>query len=194
MANVLIAYNNMPGVVLSDFFENCSDNLKQKCVEMNHEYTSLTPPALVNDTIRPMVINHDICYIAAHGNPDGIVNENDDYFLSVNTINYDFRDKILYSVSCHTGQSLKENMLRMGVKLFVGYNDNLIVGESEDIFVECANSGIGSILAGHEFGIAREHMISNYNEAIENASFFDGLYLLNNREHLVFEGDMNAKI
>lgn len=194
MASILIAYNNMPGVILCDFFENCSDSLKQKCIDANHQYTSLTPPNLVNDMIRPMVVNYDICYIAAHGNQEGVINDNEDYFLSVNTINYDFRNKILYSVSCYTGQKLKENMIRMGVKLFVGYNDNLIIGETEDIFVECVNSGIKSILDGDEFGIAKENMINTYNLAIENAPFFDGLYLLNNREHLVFEGDMNATI
>lgn len=194
MANILIAYNNMPGVKLCDFFENCSDNLKQKCIETQHQYSSLTPPSLVNDTIRPLVVNHDVCYIAAHGDSDGIVNENEDYFLSVNTINYDFREKIVYSVSCRTGQNLKENMIRMGVKLFVGYNDDLIIGSAEDVFVKCVNSGINSILDGNEFGKAKEHMIGIYNDAIDNATFFDGLYLLNNREHLVFEGDMEAKI
>lgn len=194
MANILIAYNNMPGVGLYDFFENCSDNLKQKCIETHHKYSSLTPPSLVNDLIRPMVVTHDVCYIAAHGDSDGIVNENEDYFVSVNTINYDFQEKIVYSVSCKAGQNLKENMIRMGVKLFVGYNDDLIIGTSEDIFVKCANSGINSILDGNEFGIAKEHMINTYNDAIDNATFIDGLYLLNNREHLVFEGDMNAKI
>lgn len=184
----------MPGVKLCDFFENCSDNLKQKCIETQHQYSSLTPPSLVNDTIRPLVVNHDVCYIAAHGDSDGIVNENEDYFLSVNTINYDFREKIVYSVSCRTGQNLKENMIRMGVKLFVGYNDDLIIGSAEDVFVKCVNSGINSILDGNEFGKAKEHMIGIYNDAIDNATFFDGLYLLNNREHLVFEGDMEAKI
>lgn len=194
MANILIAYNNMPGVVLCDFFENCSDNIKQKCIDTNHHYTSLTPPDLVNDIIRPMVVNHDVCYIAAHGDTEGIINENDDYFLSVNTTNYDFRNRILYSISCYTGQNLKDNMIRMGVKLFVGYDASLIIGESEDIFVECVNSGIESILDGNEFGIAKEHMINTYNQAIDKASFFDGLHLLNNREHLVFEGDLKATI
>lgn len=184
----------MPGVGLFEFFESCSDNLKQKCIETHHQYSSLTPPSLVNDFIRPLVVTHDVCYIAAHGDTYGIVNERDDYFLSVDTINYDFRDKIVYSVSCHTGQRLKENMIRMGAKLFVGYNENLIVGESEENFVECVNSGIDSILDGNKFGVAKEHMINAYDEAIENATFFDGLYLLNNREHLVFEGDMEAKI
>lgn len=194
MANILIAYNNMPGVVLFEFFESCSDDLKQKCIEAHHQYSSLTPPSLLNDMIRPLVVTHDVCYVAAHGDSDGIVNEKEDYFLSVNTINYDFRDKIVYSISCRAGQNLKENMIRMGVKLFVGYNDDLIIGTSEDIFVKCVNSGIDSILDGNEFGIAKEHMISTYNAAIDNATFFDGLYLLNNREHLVFEGDMEAKI
>ena len=135
-----------------------------------------------------------MCYIAAHGDAEGIINENNEYFLSVNTTNYDFRNKILYSVSCHTGQNLKENMIRMGVKLYVGYNDSLIIGEFEDIFIECINSGIESILDGNEFGIAKEHMISTYNKAIDSASFFDGLHLLHNREHLVFEGDMKSTI
>ena len=194
MANILIACNNVPGVILYDFFENCSDSLKQKCIDTNHQYTSLTPPNLVNDMIRQMVPNHDICYIATHGDTNGVINDNGDYFLSINTINYDFRNKILYSISCFTGQNLKDNMIRMGVRLFVGYDDNLIIGENENIFVECVNSGIKSILDGNEFGIAKEHMINTYNLAIDNACFFDGLYLLNNREHLIFEGDLKAKI
>ena len=194
MANVLIAYDNMPGVELHDFFECCSDDIRQICVDTKHHYTPLTPPFLIDEEILALIISHDICYIAAHGDTDGIVNDKNDYIISTNTPNYNFKGKILYTVCCSTGQNLKDNLLQVGVRLFVGYDDNLIIGEHKDVFVDCVNSGIESILDGNKFAIAKEQMLSEYDYAISRATLMDKLLLLHNREHLVFEGDMNATI
>lgn len=194
MADVLIAYNNMPGEVLHDFFEDCSDLIRQKCVDDNHHHTLLYPPKLDNYNIKSLIPEHDIIYIAAHGDPDGIINENNDYILSTHTDNYDCRDKIIYTVVCLTGQNLKGHLIQIGVKLFVGYDNNLKIRPSNEDFIRCANSGMIKILSGSKFHIAKEYMLKEYDNAIKNATYPDNTILLDNMEHLIFEGDLDSSI
>ena len=94
MGKVLIAYNNDSGTVLHDFLESCADEAKQICADNGIDFSSACPPDLDEQNVVSVMPDHHLCFIAAHGDVDGIYNEDDEAIVSTRTTNYNF--KVLY--------------------------------------------------------------------------------------------------
>ena len=86
----MIAYNNDSRTVLHDFLESCADEAKQICADNGIDYSSVCPLDLNEQSVVGVMPDHHLCFIAAHGDVDGIYNENDEAIVSIRTTNYIF--------------------------------------------------------------------------------------------------------
>ncbi len=194
MAKVIIAYDDDTSNVSRRFMESCADTAKQYCVGNNHFYTLMAPPNLNNANVVSILCSHHVCMIAAHGAAHGVYNEIGNDIVSTKTDNYGFMSKCFYSVSCYCAKELKPELQRLGLKIFIGYDDIFYVGQDEDVFVECAMEGLKCLLQGDSVCVSKRKMLCKYNDIINATPFPDNTYLLQNREHLVFEGHCNMTI
>ena len=191
MSKVLIAYNNDSGTVLHDFFESCADEAKQICADNGVEFTSVCPPALNEQNVVGAMSSHQLCFLAGHGDADGIYNENDEAVVSTHTTNYNFNGKAFYSVACSCAQNLYPHLKALGLQLFVGYRDTVRVKGDLEPFVVCAMAGLRNFLAGDNAKTAKEKMLSTYDEQISalDEDSWEAKFMVYNKETLVFEGE-----
>lgn len=147
MGKVLIAYNNDSETVLHDFFESCADEAKQICADNGINYSSVCPPDLNEQSVVGVMPDHHLCFIAAHGDVDGIYNEDAKAVVSIRTTNYNFKDKGLYSVACRCAQNLHPHLKALGLRFFVGYNDTFNIRGEHEPFINSAMAGLKSLLS-----------------------------------------------
>lgn len=194
MGKVLIAYNNDSETVLHDFFESCADEAKQICADNGINYSSVCPPDLNEQSVVGVMPDHHLCFIAAHGDVDGIYNEDAKAVVSIRTTNYNFKDKGLYSVACRCAQNLHPHLKALGLRFFVGYNDTFNIRGEHEPFINSAMAGLKSLLSEDNVDIAKEKMLTAYDEQIVALDATDpmaAIELVHNREALFFEGDNN---
>lgn len=194
MGKVLIAYNNDSETVLHDFFESCADEAKQICADNGINYSSVCPPDLNEQSVVGVMPDHHLCFIAAHGDVDGIYNEDAKAVVSIRTTNYNFKDKGLYSVACRCAQNLHPHLKALGLRFFVGYNDTFNIRGEHEPFINSAMAGLKSLLSEDNVDIAKEKMLTAYDEQIVALDATDpmaAIELVHNREALIFEGDNN---
>ena len=192
MGKVLIAYNNDSGTVLHDFLESCADEAKQICADNGIDYSSVCPPDLNEQSVVGAMPDHHLCFIAAHGDVDGIYNEDDEVIVSTRTTNYNFKGKGLYGVACLCAQNLHPHLKVLGLRFFVGYNDTFNVRGEREPFVISAMAGLKSFLYGENADVAKEKMLTTYDEQIVALDVTDpmaAIELVHNKEALVFDGD-----
>ena len=192
MGKVLIAYNNDSGAVLHDFLESCADEAKQICADNGIDYSSVCPPDLNEQSVVGVMPNHHLCFIAAHGDADGIYNEDNKAIVSTRTTNYNFKGKGLYSVACSCAQNLHPQLKTLGLQFFVGYNDTFNVRGERDPFVNSVMAGLKSFLSGENVEVAKEKMLATYDEQIALLDARDpmaAIELVHNKEALVFDGE-----
>ena len=192
MGKVLIAYNNDSGTVLHDFLESCADEAKQICADNGIDFSSACPPDLNEQSVVGVMPDHHLCFIAAHGDVDGIYNEDDEAIVSTRTTNYNFKGKGLYSVACLCAQDLHPHLKALGLRFFVGYNDTFNVRGEREPFVISAMAGLKSFLSGENADVAKEKMLTTYDEQIVALDVTDpmaAIELVHNKEALVFDGD-----
>lgn len=188
MENVLIAFNDDPSFGLHSFFESCADDARQTCIDHRHSYSWVYPPHFTEDYITAPMVNHTICFIAADGTTDGIYNVDGIDVLTTRTTNYNLSGKILYTVSCYCAIDLLPELKRIGLSTFVGYDDELLVKESESSFQESAMEGLKVLLSGENKTMAKQKMLDKYVESINKATSIEiKAMLAHNREHLCFE-------
>lgn len=192
MGNVLIAYNNDSGTVLHNFLESCADEAKQICVDNGIDYTAVCPPNLNEKSAVGVMLDHHLCFIAAHGDADGIYNQDDEAIVSTHTTNYNFKGKGLYSVACLCAQNLHSHLKTLGLRFFVGYNDTFNVRGEHAPFINSAMAGLKSLLSGESADVAKEKMLTTYDEQIVALDATDpmaAIELVHNKEALVFDGE-----
>ena len=209
MPKIIIAYNNSYNTDLHNYFQLCADNIRQSCAENKHHYTSITPPELTEDRIMENIQTHHFCFIAMHGDADGVYNENNEDVISTRTTNYAFKEKCLYSIACHCAKNLKEELTRIGINLFVGYENEYHVGYNDTIFADCAMEGAKQICSGSTFEKSKAYMLAKYDESInelykslndtennskKNTLLWDATFLLENKENLIFEGELSLTL
>ena len=199
MAKVLIAYNDAATEDMRNFFVNCADSIKNECVQLGIEYDLLTPPDLTEANLMLIMESAQFCYVAAHGDAGSVYNEIGDKLVAtmLATTNYNLSGKAFFAISCNCAKELKDDLIRIGLKLFVGYNDKYTEYEGYDEFVESANSGAKIFLAGCNVAQMKKHMLDTYDRCIdylEGKSAMAVDALLNNRESLVIEGDDDLTI
>ena len=192
MGKVLIAYNNDSGTVLHDFLESCADEAKQICADNGIDYTAVCPPDLDEQSVVGVMPDHHLCFIAAHGDADGIYNQDDEAIVSTRTTNYNFKGEGLYSVACLCAQDLHPHLKALGLRFFVGYNDTFNVRGEHAPFINSAMAGLKSFLSGESADVAKEKMLTTYDEQIVALDATDpmaAIELVHNKEALVFEGE-----
>ena len=197
MASVLIAYNNDTCVELHDFMESCGDSVMQYCYDKHIDYTPLTPPHLTEDEVMSHMENHHICFIAGHGDDDGIYNEADEDVISTRTTNYNFQNKALYCISCCSAINPCPALMQIGLKLYVGYNAPFEVRGDYSPFLESALSGLRCLLDGDNAKTAKEEMNKIFDEQIDilnQENPWAAISLLHDKEALVFQGDENYRL
>ena len=96
MSSVLIAYNNDCNTELHHFFESCSDEAKQACLDNKITFESVCPPNLNADKVCGKMESNSLCVIVSHGINGEIINENNEEVISIHTTNYNFANKGLY--------------------------------------------------------------------------------------------------
>ena len=193
MNSILIAFNSCPGDPSHSFFQSCADDARQLCADFGISFTSKTGDDLAEQGIMQAMESHALCIFASHGSCDSIVDENGNDVISTRTTNYAFNGKGLYAVSCWCAQSLMPELCRIGLSLFVGYDDEIRFSGDESVFVDCALSGLRSLVAGNRFDQAKADMLSSVDDAIKKAGDspnpFEKMFLLHDKESLVFCGD-----
>lgn len=192
MGKVLIAYNNDSGTVLHNFLESCADEAKQICVDNGIDCTAVCPPNLNEKSAVGVMPDHHLCFIAAHGDADGIYNQDDEAIVSTHTTNYNFKGKGLYSVACLCAQNLHSHLKALGLRFFVGYNDTFNVRGEHAPFINSAMAGLKSFLSGESADVAKEKMLTTYDEQIVALDATDpmaAIELVHNKEALVFDGE-----
>ena len=193
MNSILIAFNSCPGDPSHSFFQSCADDARQLCADFGISFTSKTGDDLAEQGIMQAMESHALCIFASHGSCDSIVDENGNDVISTRTTNYAFNGKGLYAVSCWCAQSLMPELCRIGLSLFVGYDDEIRFSGDESVFVDCALSGLRSLVAGNRFDQAKADMLSSFDDAIKKAGDspnpFEKMFLLHDKESLVFCGD-----
>lgn len=192
MGKVLIAYNNDSGTVLHDFLESCADEAKQICADNGIDYTAVCPPDLDEQSVVGVMPDHHLCFIAAHGDADGIYNQDGEAIVSTRTTNYNFKGKGLYSVACLCAQNLHPHLKALGLRFFVGYNDTFNVRGEHAPFVNSAMAGLKSFLSGESADVTKEKMLTTYDEQIVALDATDpmaAIELVHNKEALVFDGE-----
>lgn len=192
MEKVLIAYNNDSGTVLHDFLESCADEAKQICADNGIDYSAVCPPDLNEQSVVGVMPDHHLCFIAAHGDADGIYNQDDEAIVSIRTTNYNFIGKGLYSVACLCAQDLHPHLKVLGLRFFVGYNDTFNVRGERAPFINSAMAGLKSFLSGESADVAKEKMLKTYDEQIAALDATDpmaAIELVHNKEALFFDGE-----
>ena len=192
MANILIAYNSRTNDEAHNFFQSCADEARQACADLGHECSIKTGDELTEQIIMQSMDSHSLCVFAAHGSSNSIVNENEDEVISTKTTNYVFNGKGLYAISCWCASSLLPELRKIGISIFVGYNDEFRFSGNEDVCVNCALSGFRRFAEGKPFRQAQLDMLASYDEAIRDAENnpnpFEKMLLLRDKESLVFHG------
>ncbi len=192
MNSILVAYNSRPDDTSHNFFQSCADEARQICADMGLNCTMKTGNDMTEQTVRSLMNLHSLCILAAHGSSDSIINENDNDVISTRTTNYVFCGKGLYAISCSCASSLLPELIRIGISIFIGYDDVLRFSGDESVFVNCALSGFRSFAAGRSFRDAQSDMLASFDEAIQNADKssnpFEKMFLLRDKESLVFYG------
>lgn len=192
MSSILIAYNNDPATVLHDFLESCADEAKQLCFDNGITYSSVCPPDLNYHNVVEIMPDYQLCFLAGHGDENGIYNENDETVISTYTTNYCFSGKGIYSIACLCAQNLYPHLKTLGLRLFVGYNDTFNVRGERAPFIYSAMAGLKSLLYGDSAEIAKEKMLVAYDEqiaALDESDPMAAVELVHNKEALVFECD-----
>jgi hypothetical protein len=194
MRKALIAYNNDSRTVLHDFFESCADEAKQICYDNNVDFASVCPPDLNEQSVCGSISDCQICFIAGHGDANGIYNETDGPIVSVHTTNYNYIGKGFYSVACSCAQNLYPHLKAIGVKVFVGYSDIVRVKGDLEPFVNSVMAGLKNFLAGDNAKMAKEKMLTTYDEQIASldVNSWERKFLVHNKEALVFEFENNT--
>ena len=193
MNSILIAFNSCPDDSSHSFFQSCADEARQLCADFVIPFSSKTGDDLTEHGIMQAMESHVLCFFASHGSCDSIVDERWNDVISTRTTNYAFNGKGLYAVSCWCAQSLMPELCRIGLSLFVGYDDEILFSGDESVFVDCALSGLRSFIEGKRFDLAKADMLSFFDEAIkkagESSNPFEKMFLLHDKESLIFYGD-----
>ncbi|WP_295367277.1 hypothetical protein [uncultured Prevotella sp.] len=196
-AKVLIAYNDDISEPSRQFFYDCATDIRNHCIQKDVYYQTIAPSKLTETNIMAAVYDSNICYIAAHGTKCSIINEQEEDIISTHTTNYNFNGKSLFAVSCYCAQILKDELMKIGLKLFVGYNSSFTEFPGYEEFYTSANSGLKAFVEGASVDEMRKIMNGIYDECyksleVKNPLAADALF--DNREALVIAGEGNLHL
>lgn len=192
MNSILIAYNSCPNDDAHNFFQSCADEVRQACANIGLGCTIKTGEELTEQVIIQSMYSNSLCVFASHGSSDSIFNENNEEVISTRTTNYVYSGKGLYAISCGCASALLPELSKIGISMFVGYENDFSYSGDEGVFVDCALSGFRSLVVGKPFKQVQSDMLASFDDAIRNAEDssnpFEKMFLLRDKESLVFHG------
>lgn len=197
MITVLIAYNNDENETCRHFFEECATDIRNHCLTYGIDVQLLTPPDLTEEQFAKHSETSQICYVASHGSPKSVVNEKGEEFISTNTANYSLNGQCFFAVSCHCAKELKDALFRIGLKLFVGYNNTYTLFPDCDEFTQSANSGLKAFIEGMSVAQMKEYIYAEYDrlyEILDTRSAIMADALLDNKEAIIIAGEDSLTI
>lgn len=194
MTDILIAYNSYYADHAHNLYESCADKARQIAYDHQKSFTLLTTPDFTTDHVMTNIADHHVCVIAAHGDADGIYNENGDDVISIHTTNYNCAGKGIYSISCSSAVNLCKHLIQIGAKFFIGYNRPFRFSGAEP-YAEIAMSGLNTLLNGNDLESVRQEMLNKYDAMIAESDPHSvvKLFLVHNKESLVFAGDSHCR-
>lgn len=197
MGKVLIAYNDDASENSRQFFDGCATDIRNYCIGKSFDYDLLTPPNLTEAQFMDKAQDSHICYVVSHGRPDSVVNEEGEEFVSTRTTNYNLNGKCFFAVSCYCAQDLKDELFRIGLKLFVGYRDKYTEFPEYDEFMHSANYGLKVFIDGQNVAQMKDSIYAEYDrlfDVLNGKSVLAADALLDNKESLVIDGDDSLTI
>lgn len=150
-------------------------------------------------------------FVNGHGSSTTITGHEDQILIDGKTV---FGGGVLYARSCDAGQSLGPDLVNSGLRTFIGYNRNFLLGYLLDkvtkphqdniakLFLEPANLIASTLLKGHTAQEAhlrsRQDMYRNFKEMISSVATFEERYaarwLWSNINSQVLIGNPNSTI
>jgi hypothetical protein len=122
-----------------------------------------------------------------HGSEDALWGSNTEKVIDTDNVDL-LKNKDVYTLACLSGKKLGVEAWKKGCKTFVGYENTFVfTTDEEELFKECANSGILKKLRDKvSWKEAFEYMKKKFDECIDKAKeFWTKTWLAHDRDCLV---------
>lgn len=154
--------------------------------------------------------NPEVFYGYGHGNAELFTGQNKDILLHACYNDHLMSGRIVYLLSCTTGQKLGPSMVNKGARAYIGYDDYFVWADYDlppggfyhGCFYDFSNVIIANILYGNPVSVAVERALEraygwiDYLSSLEDDPLASKIieYLLHDRNSLVSFGDKSAQI
>lgn len=128
----------------------------------------------------------------SHGNQNGELHSINGVYLSTTVNNTLFTKTFVYTVSCHSGKKLGEELVNNGCTTFFGYKTVYQYWDGYVCFPECANFGFFLFIEGQRSNDIYNEMITKYNDCIDKTyqeNYLVASLLRDNRDALIHLGE-----
>ena len=146
---IYIAFDDADSL-LGHFFQGCADYIKQNVVQEGMSYESINSESLTKDTINKYTCNAEeyVFCSFSHGTDSALLCNNMPY-IETNDNVCNFYSSVFYTFSCHTAKGIGQEFQDAYVLWYLGYKEEAwVVPSYEDIFINCATSGLISYIKG----------------------------------------------
>lgn len=165
---IYIAFDDADSL-LGHFFQGCADYIKQNVVQEGMSYESINSESLTKDTINKYTCNAEeyVFCSFSHGTDSALLCNNMPY-IETNDNVCNFYSSVFYTFSCHTAKGIGQEFQDAYVLWYLGYKEEAwVVPSYEDIFINCATSGLISYIKGKTIKQSYEDMIAEYDKHIK---------------------------
>jgi hypothetical protein len=207
---ILIAIDDRDELPMRDFNDLCADEVIFMCKKCKTKYEKITNVSLNYETVTSKMKDKNALFIAAEGNEYGIfAGEDNRDVISVNTNNKSLAGKLFYAISCLTAKKLKDKLIENGLVCYWGYECEFKFKPGFRHFLDCALNGIKCLLDGKSAKESYIASLATYDNCLKTlekekkekkdtkliaAYDLAIMALINDREGLIVEGDLNFKI
>jgi hypothetical protein len=162
--------------------------VRDEIVKQNYDWVFLSDGVSrkdVEDHLKSEDVDTVIFY--DHGSEDALWGSSSEKVIDTDNVSL-LNGKDVYTLACLSGKKLGVEAWKRGCKTYIGYEEEFVfTTDEEDLFKECANSGILKKLRDKvSWKEAFNYMKQKYNECIEKAqSFWTKVWLAHDRDCLV---------
>jgi hypothetical protein len=155
--------------------------------------------------MKPLLI-----FLNGHGADDRVNGHNDEILIKAGENEDLLKNKIVYTLSCRSGNDLGPKSINAGTLSYVGYNDDFVFIWDEDkltrpledktaeLFLGPSNYVVESLLKGHtvdeSYKRSQKLFIDNIQKVLTSESSYLAPYLLWDARHQVCLGDGASKL
>lgn len=192
MINILLAFDEEDDEI-GAFNRGCKEDYMDFLNDTDNNIIDIGSNTLnsLNIQLRTEQLSSFIFVAYSHGEDYRLFSRSGDYISTEVNISY-FSNSFFYTVSCHTGSQLGNELIKNGCKCYFGYKNlfNSWLGYKD--FSECANYGFFRFLEGTLTDEIYNSMIEKYNIHIDRLykdNFMQAALLMENRDGLVKLGE-----